>query len=165
MVRFPVTMAHLSFIAALALVLALGGCTDDNEPRDGTGGGPSEPKPTSSGDDDAGTDGDVGNDVGDDAGGADCELEPSSQPSDPRFPCCYETQECRDSNVTGSDSMHCYYAECTEGGQGVCRRIPNEEMRCWDDLDCPEGYRCTIDHLACDEPTMHESPGNCLEDD
>lgn len=153
-------------VSCLLLLFAAFGCSDDNG-YDTTGGGGGPGGSTGGNGDDAG---DVADDTEDDIEDDVyqlCEYEPSATPTDPTKPCCFDDEDCWDSNVANAGDMYCYYAECTEGGEGTCRVPPSTEQHCWDDYDCPEGYECPYednpDAFQCDQPQMHETPATCVE--
>lgn len=167
---------HRLLILVVALSFAIAGCTDDDEsdPRDPHSGGGGSGS-TSGGNDD---EPDIGVDVGDAANDQDvrdddvdaiCTLEPQVPQGDARFPCCFTTEDCRESSVPQADSMICYQASCTEGGEGTCRVPPQQELQCWDDYDCPAGYECPHDMTTipyrCQDPTVQEVPPFCVEVD
>jgi len=164
----PVVLSILAF--------AVAGCTE-TEPRDPRGGDGPAPRvgeqSSSNGNDDEDAGNDADTDDADDTGDAgdaaeQCDEDPNSQPVDPRFPCCFDDQDCRDTDIANADSMHCYYATCTEGGDGSCRVPPSGTYECWDDYDCPEGYICPheqqADAFGCRDPQTVETPATCIED-
>lgn len=164
-----------SLIVLVAFVLALTGCSDDDEPtpRDPHSGGGSQGSTTGPNGDEADIGFDARTDVGADVEDDDdvigvCELEPQVMAGDPRFPCCFTVEDCRESGVPQAESMVCYQARCEEGGEGTCRVPPTQQMRCWDDLDCPDGYTCPHDETSmpyrCQDPTIQEEPPFCVED-
>ncbi len=170
-------MRHLLIAISILAFVAIG-CTE-SDPRDIDGGSGSSTN-IGGGGSSTGNDGDNdGEDAGNDADADDtddtgdvpeqCEQEPNSQPVDPRFPCCFDDQDCRDTNLPNADSMHCYYATCTDGGDGSCRVPPSGTHQCWDDHDCPDGYRCPHEQQAdafdCRDPRTIETPATCVEDD
>ena len=158
-------------VALAALTLVLAGCPQDDIDRDPTGGGGGVPGGSASNNDTDADDGDVDQDAEDVDDVVDelCEYEPSSQSTDPTKPCCFDHEDCWDSNIANSEDMYCYYPTCEEDGEGTCRFPPGTEMQCWDDLDCPEGYRCphedNADQFSCHEPQLIETPATCVEED
>lgn len=170
---FSTWFRSLAVLTCLFFVFAAPACSDDDE-RDFTPGGGDVPGGSQSGDDpDAGDDaGD--DDVEDDAGDAgeldpSCDLEVQGESTDTSRPCCFDDQDCHDSNAPGAGDMRCYYSVCEEGGEGTCRIAPESEQHCWDDLDCPEGYRCPLeqqaDAFACGQPQHIETWTTCVEID
>lgn len=158
---------RLAITLVAAILLLSSGCTEDDEPpRDPSGGtgGTGGVGSSNDGDPDAGED--TGADTDEDVGTA-CELVPSDQPGDERFPCCFTDRDCWESGAQFADQMRCYYAECTEGGEGTCRIPPQTDTECWSDRDCPDDHHCPWEQFAddfhCEEPTFMETPEICTE--
>ena len=156
----------------LALIFSLLACSDDPEPRDPDGNGGPGIGGGATPDDDAGlqdpADADTGDDVDDGDAGQLCELLPTDAHSDFRFPCCFEDEDCHESDAPNAELMVCYNATCEEGGEGTCRVPPTEEGRCWADSDCPEGQRCPFGNLyeqyRCTNPNIQEIPRTCIDE-
>lgn len=169
-IRPPVLFVVLTFVFALAAA----SCSSDDNGYDnlGEGGGGAIPGSGSAGGDDAGTDADrvdaadAGNDV--DAGDEVCDEEITATTTDPRFPCCYEDRDCQESGRPGADDMRCYYASCTEDGEGTCRIPPTGDQQCWSNDDCPEDMYCpheqNDDAFSCRTPNHVESPATCRDE-
>ena len=155
---------------AMAFVLALGGCSDPIQTTPVNGGSANSGGSggsNGSDDDDVGDDDveDVEDDA--DAGPEECEYDPDELSADDRYPCCFTDQDCHDSDAEGAVDMNCYYSECEEGGQGICRTAP-EDGDCWSDDDCDEGQSCPhetdADLFDCQDATVFEAPEQCLDD-
>ncbi len=147
------------------------GCSDDREPLPNLPGGGSSNAPPGGGTSANGSDPDAGDDAGDDVGEepgpVECDLEPSDLSADPTRPCCFDDNDCWQSDAPQADQMFCYHSDCDEGLQGVCRVPPDSVEECWDLWDCPEGQICPYEmepsNLDC-EDFSQEFPDICIDE-
>ena len=160
--------SKITVLVIFAAIAGLFACGDDVEPRAPNPSMPGDFRGISTSGADTGDDFDDeepdGSDEEDD--GVYCDLVPDDEPGDERYPCCFSDADCQDSDVADSELMYCYYADCANAIQGVCRIAPTHIDDCYDDLDCPVGETCPYEQepelFDCTEPTLVESPSMCI---